>query len=354
MAGVDHFAERLLHWYSRYGRSSLPWQNPATPYRVWVSEIMLQQTRVETVIPYFQRFMARFPDIDCLARAPLDDVMHLWSGLGYYSRAHNLHRTAGIIADGYDGVFPCAFDQIVALPGIGRSTAGAILALSMDCRHAILDGNVKRVLARYHAVTGWPGEKDTQDRLWRLAESHTPARSIREYTQAIMDLGALVCTRRNARCPECPLTDGCQARTSGRQDEFPAPRPRRTTPTRSTIMLLLRDSRERILLIRRPPTGVWANLWSLPEFDHLVEVGDWGKSRLNCNIELHQQWPLVRHSFTHFRLEIQPVVGTARNDGPVTIMEDDQAVWYNTRYPDQRGLAAPVSQLLKSWHESIK
>ena len=242
------FHRRLLHWFRHHGRHDLPWQSPRDAYRVWVSEIMLQQTQVATVIPYFERFMARFPDLASLASADLDQVLHLWTGLGYYARARNLHRAAGVIVAEHGGRFPTDFEAVLALPGIGRSTAGAILAQACDQRHAILDGNVRRVLARHRAIEGWPGQKAVENTLWALAEELTPAEDVADYTQAIMDLGATVCTRSQPRCAACPLAEDCQARAAGRQADFPGRRPRKALPERHTRMLLLRDAEGQVLL----------------------------------------------------------------------------------------------------------
>lgn len=234
-----NFAARLLRWYDRHGRKDLPWQRARTPYTVWVSEVMLQQTQVATVIPYFERFMARFPDVRTLADAPLDAVLAHWSGLGYYSRARNLHRAAQQIRDRHGGVFPEDMDAIAALPGIGRSTAGAILAQALGQRHAILDGNVKRVLTRHRAIAGWPGQSAVERRLWEIAEAETPHARVADYTQAIMDLGAMVCTRARPRCGACPVADDCAARAAGTVSRYPAPKPRKTLPVRQTRMLLV-------------------------------------------------------------------------------------------------------------------
>ena len=260
-------AERLVHWHARHGRRHLPWQRNPTPYRVWVSEIMLQQTRVGVVIAYYERFMARFPALADLADAPLDDVLALWSGLGYYSRARNLHRAAVLVRDRHDGQMPCDTAALVALPGIGRSTAGAILALSHGDRHPILDGNVKRVLCRYHGIEGWPGRGAIERTLWTLAERHTPHEGVAAYTQAVMDLGATLCVRSRPLCSLCPIEAGCTARRDGTQARIPAPRPRRAVPHRQTAFLVLRDASGALLLERRPPSGIWGGLWCFPECD---------------------------------------------------------------------------------------
>ena len=258
------FARALLAWFDRHGRHDLPWQRDATPYRVWVSEIMLQQTRVAAVIPYFERFMARFPDVDALAGAELDEVLGLWSGLGYYARGRNLHAAARAVRANHGGRFPDTFEALVALPGVGRSTAGAILALAFGRRYPILDGNAKRVLARYHAVAGWPGEPRVGERLWAFAERHTPRRRVGDYTQAIMDLGATLCTRTRPTCLLCPLADGCRAHARGDPAGFPAPRPKRAYPTREKLLVVMRDAGGRVLVERRPPERDLGRALELP------------------------------------------------------------------------------------------
>ncbi|MDQ2694431.1 MAG: A/G-specific adenine glycosylase, partial [Pseudomonadota bacterium] len=286
----DDFSRRVLDWHDRHGRKNLPWQQAPTPYRVWVAEIMLQQTQVATVIPYYRRFLARFPDIAALADAPLDDVLHLWSGLGYYARARNLHRAAVILRDRHGGELPLDFAALRALPGIGRSTAGAILAQAAGRRHAILDGNVRRVLARYHAVAGWPGQAAVNDALWEYAEGHTPHDRLAAYTQAMMDLGALVCTRRRPACAACPLAGGCQAHAQGRETDYPETRPRRQLPVRATRMLLLCAATGEVLLERRPPSGVWGGLWSFPECPPAADVAGWCRETLGLEVGEIQPW----------------------------------------------------------------
>ncbi len=342
----DEFSQRLLAWFNVHGRRCLPWQRQPTPYRVWVSEIMLQQTQVATVIPYYERFMARFPDVNTLAAAALDEVLHLWSGLGYYARARNLHQTARIIQEHQGGELPRDFAALAALPGIGRSTAGAILALACNRCHPILDGNVKRVLARFHAVDGWPGRADVLATLWVLAEHHTPAERVANYTQAIMDLGALICTRSRPRCQLCPVAAGCQAHSQQRELDFPAPRPARELPVRATRMLLLCTPTGEVLLEKRPPAGVWGGLWSFPECPPEATVADWCAQRLAVQVSDVRNWAALRHSFSHFHLDITPVYGRVYDSSPA-IMEAERFVWYNIRQPDDRGLAAPVQRLLQ-------
>lgn len=343
---TERFADDLLSWYDRAGRHDLPWQADASPYRVWVSEIMLQQTRVATVIPYFQRFMARFGDVATLAAAPRDEVLHLWSGLGYYARARNLHEAARLIMARHGGRFPDTLTAACELPGVGRSTAGAILALALGQRHAILDGNVKRVLARRHAVPGWPGAAAAERRLWALAELHTPAVRVGDYTQAIMDLGATICRRGLPACGECPVADGCEARRLGRQAEFPTPRPRRSRPLRHARMLLLSDKDGAVLLEQRPPHGIWGGLWCPPELGDESPV-EWGLRALGAEIEPAEPLAPVRHGFTHFELEIEAVPARVAAV-PAALMETDRWVWYNARSPAKLGLAAVVSRLIET------
>ena len=340
------FQRRVLDWFAIYGRHDLPWQGSSDPYLVWISEIMLQQTRVATVIPYFERFLARFPDVVVLAGAPLDEVLHHWSGLGYYARARNLQRAAQYIRDEYAGRFPEDFDQLTALPGIGRSTAGAILSLGCGQPHAILDGNVKRVLARFHALEGWPGLPAVAARLWELAERYTPAARAADYNQAMMDLGATLCTRSRPLCMSCPLASGCDALQQGRVEAFPTLKPRKTLPVRSTRMLLVQDAGARVLLWQRPPTGLWGGLWSLPEPAPEQDIGDWCRDEIGCDPLLVEPWPVLRHTFSHFHLDITPLRVAIENPG-LSVLEGAGTVWYNCARPDSLGLAAPVQRLLE-------
>ncbi|MFU8896876.1 MAG: A/G-specific adenine glycosylase [Gammaproteobacteria bacterium] len=341
---TDEFAAALLGWYDRAGRHDLPWQIDASPYRVWIAEVMLQQTQVSTVIPYFQRFMARFPDIASLAGAPLDEVLHHWSGLGYYARARNLHQAAQTVMSAHAGRFPTEYAAVHALPGVGRSTAGAILAQACGQRHPILDGNVKRVLARLHAVPGWPGQAAVERRLWELAELHTPTERLADYTQAIMDFGATACRRSRPDCTDCPVAALCEARRQGRQDEFPGARPRRSRPLRRARMLLLQDQAGALLLEQRPPQGVWGGLWCPPELGE-ESPADWAARVLGAAVEAAPPLAAVRHGFTHFELEIEPVPARVTSDGAI-LMEPGRWVWYNARSPARLGLAAVVSRLI--------
>lgn len=340
------FHSRVLAWYVQHGRRDLPWQEDPTPYRVWISEIMLQQTQVATVIPYYLRFMTRFPDVAALARASLDQVLHHWSGLGYYARARHLHAAAGIIADRHAGHFPGQFDEVLALPGVGRSTAGAILSLACGQRHPILDGNVKRVLARFHAIDGWTGHTRVQQVLWKLAEQHTPHSRVDEYTQAMMDLGATVCMRTQPLCGDCPLNRDCRACASGQQADYPAPRPRRDLPVRQTRMLLVCNTSGEVLLEKRPPVGIWGGLWSFPEMTVSDPVDAWCRRTLGIEVRDSAQWPVVRHTFSHFHLDITPVL-VAAEKGVAMIMEGNDRLWYNSASQAERGFAAPVDRLLQ-------
>jgi A/G-specific adenine glycosylase len=289
------FATRLLDWWRRHGRHDLPWQQQRSPYRVWLSEIMLQQTQVATVIDYFERFTHRFPDLHSLAAADIDQVLALWSGLGYYARGRNLHRAARICMAQHGGALPSDAAALEALPGIGRSTAHAILAQAFDQRAPILDGNVKRVLARHRGIAGWPGQADVTRQLWAAADALTPDDNAADYTQAIMDLGATVCRPRRPDCGQCPVAVDCIAQREDRVDELPGRKPRRERPERETTLLLAEDGDGRVLLRRRPPSGIWGGLWSLPEIEELDPA-----VTAKASIQQHA----LRHEFTHFRLHI--------------------------------------------------
>jgi len=352
-ATAEAFTGRVLRWFERHGRKDLPWQQDPSPYRVWVSEIMLQQTQVATVIPYFERFMARFPDVDSLADAASDEVLHLWSGLGYYARARNLHRAARMIRDDYGGEFPGDFDTVAALPGVGRSTAGAILSLALNQPHPILDGNVKRVLARCFAVEGWPGKSAVARQLWELAEALTPKARVGQYNQAMMDLGATVCTRARPTCNRCPLESDCVAHVQGNEPAYPSSKPRKESPLKSVRMLVIRDDKGHLLLERRPPEGVWGGLWSFPEIDLEQDPRTWCADRLGIQISSETPLPMRRHVFSHFMLQIHPLVLRAKNPSE-GIMEAARWVWYKAGQSDAKGLAAPVAKLMAevSTHES--
>ncbi len=341
----DSFAPRLLAWYARHGRHDLPWKREPTPYRVWVSEIMLQQTQVATVLSYFEPFVRRFPDLPALAAAETDEVLHRWSGLGYYARARNLHRAARVACERHGGELPGDLAGLCDLPGIGRSTAGAILALSRGERHPILDANVQRVLCRYHAIDGWPGEGPVRKRLWALAERHTPRREVAAYTQAIMDLGATLCVRRRPVCALCPLESDCLARAGRRQHELPAPRPKRERPRRRTAFLILRDPAGAVLLERRPPSGVWGGLFGFPECPPGLDIRAACEQRFDVEVKSARRLGDLRHGFTHYALDIEPhLVEVVRRD--CEVRDGDGRVWYTPGGGSEVGLAAPVSRLI--------
>ena len=299
------FARAIAAWQREHGRHDLPWQNTRDPYAIWVSEIMLQQTQVATVIPYYERFMSSFPDVGALARAPLDDVLAHWSGLGYYSRARNLHRAARVICDAHRGRFPSTFEGIAALPGIGRSTAAAIMVFAHGARLAILDGNVKRVLSRACGIAGYPGDTPVADALWRAAERLLPRARIEAYTQGLMDLGATLCLQRKPRCEVCPVSTGCVALREDRIEALPAPRPRKSLPHRRTVMLILQNSGE-LLLEKRPAPGIWGGLWCFPEIEAAENAAHACMARFGARVGPVERLPDIEHGFTHFRLTISP------------------------------------------------
>lgn len=338
------FQQCVLAWFDRHGRKDLPWQQSITPYRVWVSETMLQQTQVATVIPYFHAFMERFPEVDALAHASVDDVLLLWSGLGYYSRARNLHKAAQRIA--LMERFPDTLQELLQLPGIGLSTAGAILSLAFKKSHPILDGNVKRVLCRFEGVPGWPGLAAVNKRLWDLSARYTPVERVADYTQAMMDLGATVCIRNNPHCAVCPIQTHCVARMTNRISAYPEAKPLKVKPVKESIFLILSNSENRILLEKRPPAGIWGGLWSLPEFENVDSALSWCFAK-KIGIVSQQLMPKRRHTFSHFHLDYLPLA--IRTDTSVNdiVREADQTVWYKAGHTPDLGLAAPVKLLLQ-------
>ena len=344
---TDSVASKLLVWYDQNGRHDLPWHRDRNPYRVWVSEIMLQQTQVATVIPYFEAFMQRFPDVEALANAPVDDVLSHWSGLGYYARARNLHKAAQQVVEEHGGKFPDDQAQLENLTGIGRSTAAAIVAQAFEKRATILDGNVKRVLARYHAVPGWPGKTDVLNRLWECAEAHTPDQRIRDYTQAIMDLGAMVCTRSRPACERCPLSSGCESRARDEQKLYPGSKPKKAKPEKTIWMVILEDGHGRILLERRPPSGIWGGLWSLPELDPAYgpeELADACERSLGLTCSQAEVTGGFRHTFSHYHLHIQPARLNVSNTA--TVADDSSYQWIHRDDALGLGLPAPIRTLL--------
>ena len=341
----NSFAERVLAWFDEHGRKHLPWQQDVTPYKVWVSEIMLQQTQVATVIPYFNRFMASYPSVFELANASQDDVLHHWTGLGYYARARNLHKAAKILVENYEGIFPLALDEVVSLPGIGRSTAGAILSLSRDERYPILDGNVKRVLARYYAIDGWPGQKAVENALWDVAEKNTPQSRCANYTQVMMDLGAMVCTRSKPKCDECPLQRDCVAFAQGKQTDYPGKKPKKITPIRKTYMLIPMFGQQ-VFLEQRPQSGIWGGLYGFLEAQS-AEEGISLLTQRGIEVEEVQQLDEFRHTFSHFHLDITPLIAVV-NSTPQKRVAENESRWFLLDEPIEVGLAAPTTKIIKT------
>ncbi|HEY6645004.1 A/G-specific adenine glycosylase [Povalibacter sp.] len=335
--------DRVLTWFDHSGRKHLPWQQDRTPYRVWVSEVMLQQTQVATVIPYYERFMARFPDVQALAAAPVDEVLHLWTGLGYYARGRNLQRAAQVIVAEHAGVFPEALETVQSLPGIGRSTAGAILALSRSQRHPILDGNVKRVLTRHFGIDGFPGETKVERELWRLADLCTPAQRVADYTQAIMDLGATLCVRSRPLCDVCPLRQTCIARIEHRQSSLPTAKPKKARPQRVAIAVIAVNETGAILLERRPPTGLWGGLWTFPQFEDAESAATW-IDRAGRQTVQGRQLPEYHHAFSHYDLTLQPLL--IRVAAGAGVAEEGIRLWYDPQQPARVGLAKPAVDLI--------
>jgi A/G-specific adenine glycosylase len=340
------FAERLLTWWDDHGRHDLPWQHPRTPYRVWVSEIMLQQTQVATVIPYFERFMERFPTLAALATAPLDDVLAQWAGLGYYARARHLHATAMICQDTHSGELPTTAASLLELPGIGESTANAIVSQSQDIPAAVVDGNVRRVLARHRAVDGWPGQVDVSRRLWQIARDKLPPGRGADYTQAIMDLGATVCTRGRPRCDACPVRSDCQAHAAGTIDQYPGSKPKAVVREQVLFMLLATRPDRAILLEKRPPTGIWGGLWCLPSADTLERLA----TSSGIAADRLEPLPEFEHRLSHRLLRIRPLELQSAPETRTVECRQEQD-WLTEREWRNLGLPKPVTQFLDRYFD---
>jgi A/G-specific adenine glycosylase len=346
MQPVKNFAPRVLAWFDEHGRKTLPWQENKTPYRVWISEIMLQQTQVTTVIPYYHKFMTSFPSVEVLAQAEQDEVLAHWSGLGYYARARNMHKAAKMLVDEFDSEFPQSVEGVCELPGIGRSTAAAILSISRGVQAAILDGNVKRVLSRFHAVPTWPGEKKTENAMWELAESYMPNERCGDYTQAMMDLGATLCTRSKPQCLLCPLESDCEGRQTPDPTQFPIRKPKKAAkPEKSIQLLVLMNQQEQLLLEKRPQTGIWGGLWSLPELATNESVVLHIEQRFSAQVSSVIPLSSFRHTFSHYHLDISPsqIQMAAAN----WIMEGDKYQWFSQQEALALGLPAPVRSILE-------
>lgn len=344
---MTDFSSRLIIWQKQYGRHDLPWQNTTDPYAIWVSEIMLQQTQVTAVIGYYSKFMQRFPTIAALADATQDEVLQHWSGLGYYSRARNLHNAAQTIMDEHGGMFPQDFDTIQTLSGIGRSTAAAIASFAFNQVQTILDGNVKRVLARHFAVEGWPGTPKIENQLWSLAESLLPATDMVAYTQGLMDLGATLCSRSKPQCPQCPLMGSCQAYQQQRVSQLPTPKPRKIIPEKHTTMLILRQG-DHVMLEKRPPSGIWGGLWSFPEQESSDDYSAIAQQRFGMTVQLQKALPQLSHAFTHFKLHItpQPLIVTKQHSK----VEEAGQIWLSIEDAIGAAIPTPVRKILQSLH----
>jgi A/G-specific adenine glycosylase len=344
LGDAEHFQHRALSWFDDFGRKSLPWQQGITPYRVWLSEIMLQQTQVATVIDYFHRFIEQLPTVEALAGAEEELVLSLWAGLGYYARARNLHKAAKQVMAEFSGQFPDTVEQLESLPGIGKSTAGAIVSIAFKKRAAILDGNVKRVLARYHRVDGWPGKTAVHRELWQIAEHYTPYHRFNDYTQVMMDLGATVCTRAKPNCQACPLMDDCEAYLMGDPLSYPGKKPKQQIPVKTAKLLLIENSNGEVLLEKRPPTGIWGSLWSLPECESDGDIIEYCARRLNLRVALSESMAERRHTFSHYHLDFIPM--RLRLLGRCDAVADQPLVWFGA-HSEALGLPAPVTKLFQ-------
>jgi len=342
-----NFSSQLLAWFDLHGRKDLPWQQAPTPYHVWLSEIMLQQTQVSTVIPYYQRFTQQYDNLHALANAPVDDVLALWTGLGYYARARNLHKAATIILEHHNGEMPTNLDALISLPGIGRSTAGAIMSLAHKQRFAILDGNVKRVLTRYKKISGWPGNKAIENKLWLIAEQLLPSERIAHYIQAQMDLGATVCTRSKPKCDICPLQSNCQAFQHDIPQNYPESKPKKIIPTRKINWLILQSDDQKVLLQQRPNSGIWGGLWSFPEVDCMDNIAELCLNNYQINITGITVAPSFKHVFSHFKLDVHPHL-ISSSQASNNISENNSSTWYKISDALLLGLPAPVKTFLQS------
>lgn len=345
---MPDFSNEILKWYDKSGRHNLPWQQHPTPYRVWVSEVMLQQTQVGTVIPYYLRFMQRFPEVGALARAHMDEVLHLWSGLGYYSRARNLQRSARILVEQFQGVFPGTPAELARLPGIGRSTAGAILSLSMNLAHPVLDGNVKRVLCRYYGINGWPGKASVANQLWQLARQLLVTDRPAAYTQAMMDLGATVCVRSNPLCGDCPVSNDCVANRQGVQHDLPHRKAGKALPVKQLQFIMIQGANGEIMLQKRPPMGIWGGLWGFPECPAGQDAVAWVREHFGYRVNSVAYEPPMKHTFTHFQLQITPVRMQLKS-APAGVHDHDDLYWFKPGGDNKTlGMAAPVKKLVEN------
>lgn len=345
----EPFARAVLVWFAQYGRKHFPWQQDKNLYRVWLSEVMLQQTQVATVIPYFERFIQRFPTISALADAEIDEVLHLWTGLGYYARARNLHKAAQQVRDRHSGQFPTDFDAVFALSGVGRSTAGAVLSSVLNAPHPILDGNVKRVLSRCFRVEGWAGEKAVENQLWALAAQVTPTEQVADFNQAMMDLGAMICTRTKPKCSLCPLEKQCQVNLAQVWADYPAKKPKKALPEKVGYFAVIKQG-DYVFLQKRPSSGIWGGLFAFPQFDSLAACKRYLSAQ---NLLFSQQLTTFRHTFSHFHLDIVPILAEV----PQNSVQEKSGIyrcsissegdyWYDLRRFNAVGLPTPIKRIL--------
>lgn len=344
----QRFCDKIIKWHTQHGRKNLPWQKNINPYRVWVSEVMLQQTQVSTVVPYYKNFIKRFPTIKSLATSDIDEVLHLWTGLGYYARGRNLHKTAIIIHDKSNGRFPKDLESLINLPGIGRSTAGAILSIAYNNPHPILDGNVKRVISRYYTISGWPGDTEVAKTLWQLAEKNTPQNNVAQYTQAIMDIGATICTRTNPKCNVCPVAKNCIAQAEESQTQYPGKKPKKQLPIKQTRFLIIQNDDDEILLTKRPPHGIWGGLWCFPECGLEEDINEWLTKERYTKITERKSLSPFRHTFSHYHLDIHPE-HICLAQMPARVMDTDSVIWYKPCGSNKLGLSAPVKKCLEQF-----
>lgn len=346
-----NFSSAIINWFQKHGRHHLPWQHNPTPYRVWISEIMLQQTQVTTVIPYYKTFMQNFPTLKSLAAAELNQALRLWTGLGYYSRARNCHKTAQLIVSQHHGRFPRTIEQLTSLPGIGRSTAGAIASLAMNQPQAILDGNVKRILTRFFEVEGWPGTTQTLKRLWSLSETVTPLKNTHHFNQAMMDIGSMICKRRQPLCKECPINTHCLAHKNNTQHDYPTPKPKKNKRLVKTAhQLIMITPQQEILLEQRPEKGIWGGLWSFPETENNLNLHLILKQYSEKNIGASDKLTAFTHKFTHFDLVIQPWVMNIDKKSTLSL-DKKNIIWYKLKQELPGGVPAPTKKLLLSLTE---
>lgn len=346
---VKQFSQQIIEWYLKFGRQHLPWQIEKTPYHVWVSEIMLQQTQVATVIPYFERFINTFPTINALANANIDDILHLWTGLGYYARARNLHKTAQLIRDHFNAEFPTNFNDVIALPGIGRSTAGAILSLSQKQHYPILDGNVKRVLARHYHIQGWSGSKKVADIFWQYSTDVTPEKNVDKFNQAMMDIGAMLCLRTNPKCTLCPIQSSCLSSKNEEWKAFPTPKPKREKPTKTGYFLIL-NVNNYVWLEKRHERSVWQGLYAFPQFEQISQLTDFLEQYQLNSAHLVQDNAFI-HTFSHYHLDIVPLIYPLSH----SLNIDSDGIWFDiTKWNTTKvGLPTPMVSIIKRMASSL-